>query len=215
MYPESVCFKAFSIVRYIGKLLILLLAGKVRIGDYCKECKAERVFTMNPYIHFVDGPNNCYSLKLSEEVLSVQNEYVSKNIPSVGSPAGKENTPWEWKNWQVEEVSRILVFQFVCSMNEEHHLDYIVLTTNNSMMKIRQYPSVADITFPELDAYKHAISKDDRKELGTAIGLFASGVGAGSYVYLGRILERLVYREKETEYLSDTWYVGKPKKKAS
>ena len=31
---------------------------------------------------------------------------------------------------------------------------------------------------PELDAYKHVISKEDRKELGTAIGLFASGVGA-------------------------------------
>lgn len=59
-------------------------------------------------------------------------------------------------------------------------------------------PSVADTTFPELDAYKHVISKEYRKELGTAIGLFASGVGAGSYVYLRRILERLVYQAKET-----------------
>lgn len=95
-----------------------------------------------------------------------------------------------------EEVSRVLVFQFVCSMNERYHLDYIVLTTDNSMMKIGQYPSVADMTFPELDAYKHVISKEDRKELGTAIGLFASGVGAGSYVYLRRILERLIYQAK-------------------
>ncbi len=38
--------------------LILLLDGKVRISAYCKECKAERVFTMSPYIHFVDEPNN-------------------------------------------------------------------------------------------------------------------------------------------------------------
>ena len=53
------------------------------------------------------------------------------------------------------------------------------------------------MTFPELDAYKHVISKEDRKELGTAIGLFANGVGAGSYVYLRRILERLVYKAKE------------------
>ena len=83
-------------------------------------------------------------------------------------------------------------------MNEEHHLDYIVLTTDNSMMKIGQYPSVADMTFPELDAYKHVISKEDRKELGTAIGLFASGIGAGSYVYLRRILERLIYQAKAT-----------------
>ena len=83
-------------------------------------------------------------------------------------------------------------------MDEKHHLDYIVLTTDNSMMKIGQYPSIADMTFPELDAYKHVISKEDRKELGTAIGLFASGVGAGSYVYLRRILERLIYQAKTT-----------------
>lgn len=48
----------------------------------------------------------------------------------------------------------------------------------------------------EEDAYKHVISKEDRKELGTAIGLFTSGVGAGSYVYLRRILERLIYQAK-------------------
>ena len=137
--------------------------------------------------------------------------YILKNTPTVGGHIEEQNTVWKWKESQIEEVSRILVFQFVCSMNEEHHLDYIVLTTDNYMMKIGQYPSVADMTFPELDAYKHVISKEDRKELGT-IGLFASGVGAGSYVYLRRILERLVYQAKETAtrmHLSDTRYVGK------
>lgn len=178
--------------------LILLLDGKVRISDYCKGCKEERVFTVKPYIHFEDDANECYSQKLSEEVLRLQKSYILDNTPSPGESVKKQNTVWKWKSWQIEEVSRILVFQFVCSMNEEHHLDYIVLTTDNSMMKIGQYPSVADMTFPELDAYKHVISKEDRKELGTAIGLFASGVGAGSYVYLRRILERLVYRAKET-----------------
>ncbi len=177
--------------------LIFLLDGQVRKRAYCKECKAESIFTMSPYIHFVDDIRGCYSQKLSEEVSRAQKGYVFENTPSPGGFVSKENTEWKWKNEQIEEVSRILVFKFVCSMNEEHHLDYIVLTTDNSMMKIGQYPSVADMTFPELDAYKHVISKQDRKELGTAIGLFASGVGAGSYVYLRRILERLVYQAKE------------------
>lgn len=176
--------------------LILLLDGKVRISVYCKECKTERVFTMSPYIYFVDEPNECYSLKLSEEVLGMQKQYVLENSTSPGDPANKENTVWKWKNWQIEDASRVLVFKFVCSMNEEHHLDYVVLTTDNSMIKIGQYPSIADMTFPELDDYKHVISKQDRKELGTAIGLFANGVGAGSYVYLRRILERLIDQAK-------------------
>lgn len=123
--------------------------------------------------------------------------YILKNTPTVGGHVEEQNTVWKWKESQIEEVSRILILKFICSMNEEHHLDYIVLTTDKSMMKIGQYPSVADMTFPELDAYKHVISKEDRKELGTAIGLFANGVGAGSYVYLRRILERLVYKAKE------------------
>ena len=182
--------------------LILLLDGKVRISDYCKECRAERVFTMSPYIHFINESNEYYSVKLSEEVLRIQNApkiYMAGNSIPSGIGVGKEkNTKWKWKNWQIEDVSRVLVFKFVCSMNEEHHLDYIVLTTDNSMLKIGQYPSVADLTFPELDAYKHVISKQDRKELGTALGLFASGVGAGSYVYLRRILERLIYQAKAT-----------------
>lgn len=178
--------------------LILLLDGKVRISAYCKECKEKRVFSMKPYIHFEDDDTGCYSQKLSEEVFRLQKSYILENTPSPNGSVKKPNTAWKWKNRQIEEVSRVLVFQFVCSMNERHHLDYIVLTTDNSMMKIGQYPSIADMTFPELDAYKHVISKEDRKELGTAIGLFANGVGAGSYVYLRRILERLVYQAKET-----------------
>ena len=176
--------------------LILLLDGKVRISMYCKECKEERVFTMKPYIYFHDKDNKCYSKKLSEEVWRIQKSYILKNTPMVGGHVEEQNTVWKWKESQIEEVSRILVFQFVCSMNEEHHIDYVVLTTDNSMMKIGQYPSIADMTFPELDAYKHVISKEVRKELGTAIGLFANGVGAGSYVYLRRILERLIDQAK-------------------
>lgn len=176
--------------------LILLLDGKVRISMYCKECKEERVFTMKPYIYFHEKDNKCYSKKLSEEVWRIQKSYILKNTPMVGGHVEEQNTVWKWKESQIEEVSRILVFQFVCSMNEEHHIDYVVLTTDNSMMKIGQYPSIADMTFPELDAYKHVISKEDRKELGTAIGLFANGVGAGSYVYLRRILERLIDQAK-------------------
>lgn len=178
--------------------LIFLLDGKVRISDYCKECKEERVFTMKPYIYFSKDSKGCSPHKLSQRLMEVQRENVIKNTPSVGEVGSKENIAWEWKDWQNDDVSRILVFQFVCSMNEDHHLDYIVLTTDTSMMKIGQYPSVADMTFPKLDAYKHVISKEDRKELGTAIGLFASGVGAGSYVYLRRILERIIYKAKET-----------------
>jgi hypothetical protein len=81
-------------------------------------------------------------------------------------------------------------------MNEGHHLDYVVIVDNKSMRKIGQYPSVADLTFPELDVYEKVLAKEDRKEFGRAIGLYASGIGAGSYVYLRRIFERLLMQAK-------------------
>ena len=140
-----------------------------------------------------EGNEEIRCISLGEEVKSLQNMIFSTEARQKKSPAEE----WKWINWQIANTTRLMKLEYICSMDENHHLDYIVLTTNNSMMKIGQYPSIADMTFPELDAYKHVISKQDRKELGTALGLFASGVGAGSYVYLRRILERLIYQAKE------------------
>lgn len=177
--------------------LIELLKGNVKISAYCKECKQERVFSMKPIeYYFETGPEgnekiSCASL--GEEIESLQNMIFSTKVRQEKSSVEE----WKWINRQIADTTRLMKLEYICSMNEEHHLDYIVLATDKSMMKIGQYPSIADMTFSELDAYKHVISKEDRKELGTAIGLFASGVGAGSYVYLRRILERLVYQAKE------------------
>ena len=178
--------------------LIELIQGNIKISTYCKECKRERVFRMKPVeYYFESGPEGHEKIvcrNLGEEIESLQNLIFSKKVREEKDFIAE----WRWINCQIADTVRIMKLEYICSMNEKHHLDYVVLTTDNSMMKIGQYPSVADMTFPELDAYKHVISKEDRKELGTAIGLFASGVGAGSYVYLRRILERLVYQAKET-----------------
>lgn len=178
--------------------LIELIKGNIKISTYCKECKRERVFRMKPVEYYFEsgseGHEKIVCRNLGEEIESLQNLIFSKKVREEKDFIAE----WRWINCQIADTVRIMKLEYICSMNEKHHLDYVVLTTDNSMMKIGQYPSVADMTFPELDAYKHVISKEDRKELGTAIGLFASGVGAGSYVYLRRILERLVYQAKET-----------------
>lgn len=172
--------------------LIELLDGQVRISSYCTECREERVFTIKPSTYFTEVGDSLVERKLADEVQFLQN-----NIYGSDSDYRKEKGgEWKWKNWQIDEITRVLVFKFTCSMNDEHHLDFIVLTNNGSFRKIGQFPSVADLTFPELEVYKKVIDADDRKELGRAIGLFASGIGAGSYVYLRRIFERLLVRAK-------------------
>ena len=120
-----------------------------------------------------------------------------QDVISIAKIENKNTDAWELIKSNFADITRLMNFEFICSMDEKHHLDFTVLVNDNSFMKIGQFPSIADITFPGLDDYKHVISKQDRSELGTAIGLFANGVGAGSYVYLRRILERLVYQAKE------------------
>lgn len=51
--------------------------------------------------------------------------------------------------------------------------------------------------FPKLKEYDKVLTEEDRREMGTAIGLYASGVGVGSYVYLRRILERILSQARE------------------
>ena len=108
-----------------------------------------------------------------------------------------EKHEWYWTNWQTEKATRIIVFPFVCAMDNNHHLDYIVQTNGNTMTKIGQLPSVADLSFPELKQYEKVIDKQSRTELGTALGLYAHGIGVGAYVYLRRIFERILDTAKE------------------
>ena len=62
----------------------------------------------------------------------------------------------------------------------------------NTLTKIGQYPSKADLDFGGLDpVFSRELNKGFREELGKAIGLRAHGIGIDSFVYLRRIFERL------------------------
>lgn len=74
----------------------------------------------------------------------------------------------------------------------EHDFYVIYKRYSNELIKIGQYPSKATIDFGELDEAFKELDKGSRKELGTSIGLYAHGVGIGSFVYLRRIFETLV-----------------------
>ncbi len=62
----------------------------------------------------------------------------------------------------------------------------------NTLMKVGQYPSVADFHIAEIKEYKKLLPIDKLKEFTRAIGLAANGVGIGSFVYLRRIFEYLI-----------------------
>jgi len=65
------------------------------------------------------------------------------------------------------------------------------------LIKIGQYPSVADFHIYEIKQYDKLLSNDVLKEFTKAIGLAANGVGIGSFVYLRRIFENLILESFE------------------
>ncbi len=71
---------------------------------------------------------------------------------------------------------------------------YFVLwnTKEKTIIKIGQYPSIADFHISEIKQYKKLLSTEKLKEFTRAIGLAANGVGIGSFVYLRRIFEYLI-----------------------
>lgn len=176
--------------------LIDLVAGKVRLDVYCKECGTNRVFVMTPIPYFTPTNNGVSQVfTLSDTLTQIQQ---NQRVPALFNSKPDDDTDaWIWTTGLLNYSTRVLVFQFQCTLDSSHHLDYIVVTNSCEMRKIGQYPSVADLTFPELNAYKKDISSEDRKELRRAIGLYAQGIGVGSYVYLRRVFERIIDKAKD------------------
>lgn len=176
-----------------------LVDGNVKIDCYCKSCQDKRVhkgIQINQF--WIDEERDLIEGQpLSEGIRSYQRIQELDNVANPSSSTTSHEDGWKWINWQIEEAARIMVIKFVCTMYESHHLDFIVVADQNRMIKIGQYPSVADLEFPELKEYKKVLSPDDMKEMKRAIGLNAQGIGVGSYVYLRRIVERLIYKAQD------------------
>jgi len=172
-----------------------LVGGLVKIDVYCPKCGESRVFSCEeiPFYWYDDTKQEVVEQSLEKEIVSWQNVQNMKKTHN----GGLLEESWTWTNTSIEDDARLMVFKFVCAMDNTHHLDYIVLTNANKMKKIGQYPSVADLSFPELKEYRKIMTREDEKELKRAIGLYANGIGVGSFVYLRRIFERIIVKASQ------------------
>lgn len=183
--------------------LIDLINGEVKIDEYCPSCGENRVFSMEPMVYYRESEfNGTYIPALiANELESLQRFVYGETI---GDEDDSSSLEWDWKNWQIDDTVRVMVFRFACSMESSHRIDYIVLSEGCKIKKIGQYPSVADLSFPELKEYRKIISKQDEKEFRRAIGLYAQGIGVGSFVYLRRIFERIIDIAKQKAITAGT-----------
>ncbi|PTB17872.1 hypothetical protein C9I57_25435 [Trinickia symbiotica] len=102
--------------------------------------------------------------------------------------------------------SPVLVVSAACARNGSHRMQFVYLHRfKKGVWKIGQYPSLADLSIPESKQFIKVLGQDRVRELNTAIGLAAHGVGVGSYIYLRRIFESLVEEAHDKARNDGAW----------
>jgi hypothetical protein len=82
---------------------------------------------------------------------------------------------------------------FKCSRQHCGSDLYFVFSIESGVVtKIGQMPSIADLIKPQLRKYSRVLASDLLADWQRAVGLRAHGIGAGSYVYLRRVIEQMV-----------------------
>lgn len=81
-----------------------------------------------------------------------------------------------------------------CKRKWAEIITIFILIDDEYITKVWQYPSLADINSAEIrKKYSKVVSNDDLTNLTKAIWLFSHWIWAGSFVYLRRIFEKLIF----------------------
>lgn len=93
-------------------------------------------------------------------------------------------------------LNKIYTQTYRCARDNNHTIMFDLITESDYIIKIGQFPSVADLNKGDTKKYKNILA-DQYTEYTTSLGLYSHGVGIGSFVYLRRIIEKLVYSKYE------------------
>jgi len=97
------------------------------------------------------------------------------------------------------EESQTYTVEFECSRNEKHIATFLFLVDGDAFRKIGEYPSRYDRLIPEIKKYEKELGSY-YSELRKAILLNSHNVGVGAFVYLRRVLEKVVYDVAKDEF---------------
>lgn len=114
------------------------------------------------------------------------------------------DTTYSISSWSVDDYNdrgfrAFYKVKLKCVRKPDDILYFFVGTNDDYFWKVGQSPSLADLSLGEISKkYAKHMDRDDMQEFKKAIGLAAHGVGAGSFVYLRRIFEKLIDEAYQT-----------------
>ncbi len=106
---------------------------------------------------------------------------------------------------RIEERFSHDAMRLECVRESSHKIHFYFRIADLTITKIGQFPSMADIANDEVSRFRKGMNSLDAQEFHRAIGLAAHGVGVGSFVYLRRVFERLIYNRFEEFKVAEGW----------
>ena len=176
----------------------------------CVSCRKDRVFRSASSFETV-SPNH----ELRDHVKQIRNNIAQleklKQVPASDDIKNKiqniTNTIENLRNRIPGHLNNLSSFsvQYSCSKDYNHSILFVLYAHERTIMKIGQYPSFADLSEPEVQKYRRLLGEEKFREFTRALGLFAHGIGVGSFVYLRRIFEHLLDEAHNKAKQSDGW----------
>lgn len=166
---------------------------EIMYDSYCLECD-----------------NNSFFKVKEEDTRSVLTEVpLARNIlPSYieeDEEDEEDDIDEEFEYLKINNAYFSLTFTCVRDPNHRSYFNFIINNNQNTMIKIGQYPSIADISInKDIKEYRKILG-DYYKEFSKSIGLYANGIGIGSFVYLRRIFESLISEQYQIALVQEKW----------
>lgn len=129
----------------------------------------------------------CELLKFSETIDAHCIWCKKESVFNAEEYYGHDYGTWDWT-----EGEGFIRISYVCTRDDNHKYFVYFFKKKTEIIKIGQFPSVADFQIPQAEKYRVLLGEERYKELTRGIGLAAHGVGIGSFVYLRRIFENLI-----------------------
>lgn len=114
------------------------------------------------------------------------------------------HSPYRPNNPKTEADKTGFFSRGVACTRANHHYSYWLFRGTGKIWKVGQSPSLEDIHGADLRRFDKIISQEDSRELRTAGGLFAHGLGVGSFAYIRRVYERMIERHRGDKVI-DGW----------
>lgn len=164
LFLEIPLYEKFAFSEADGDYIFNLIYFEEKLDGYCPICDKQSTFKG---IQKKPTPGG----------------YGAKNYADYKLKSGYNISFWSNKIHQIN---------LVCTRDEKHLMQLSFYFLENQLFKIGQFPSIADLSMPELKKYREVLSSPKYKELNRGVGLITHGVGVGAYVYLRRIFEDLI-----------------------